>query len=395
MSTKFTPELKNTSSPAFKSLKKDVEDNLGREIKKNMPAVDKIDVYQFRSGSTVADYNIIVTDAKAAETLNASSVQSAVNTAITSGNLSASLAVNKTYLPSVEDVVIVYATTAAPITVAATTVKVTTGPSTAPPTTPEAVQVAPVPACTEVASTCQSPAKGGQAKCVSGSCRCPIGYTNQGGRCTDGSIVALNNVVLQGQAWNSDFKDTSSAAFVNFAKGFEYNMMKFIKASVGTTVLGVQVTGASEGSTIVSALVITDKTAPAINGSLLATKLQKDAFNLNRYLGSYNVDTSKPPTSKVAHGCTLTTSACGADFNCLPKLPGMDFECVCKKNDDDQCITDALDNWKIAVIVVAVFVFLLMVIIIVAIVRMYRRRHYTGKAYVSEHGRDNVGANLS
>lgn len=49
MTKKFTPELKNTSSPAFKSLKKDVEDNLGREIKKNMPAVDKIDVYQFRS----------------------------------------------------------------------------------------------------------------------------------------------------------------------------------------------------------------------------------------------------------------------------------------------------------------------------------------------------------
>ena len=54
-----------------------------------------------------------------------------------------------------------------------------------------------------------------------------------------------------------------------------------------------------------------------------------------------------------------------------------------------------LNNWKIAVIVVAIFVFLLMVIIIIAIVRMYRRRHYTGKAYVSEQGRDNTGANLS
>ena len=48
MSTPFKPELKNTSSPAFKSLKKDVENNMGRELKKNMPAVSKVDVYQFR-----------------------------------------------------------------------------------------------------------------------------------------------------------------------------------------------------------------------------------------------------------------------------------------------------------------------------------------------------------
>ena len=48
MSMTFTPELKNPSSPAFKSLKKEVENNLGRELKKNMPALSKVDVFQFR-----------------------------------------------------------------------------------------------------------------------------------------------------------------------------------------------------------------------------------------------------------------------------------------------------------------------------------------------------------
>ena len=49
MSTPFKPELKNPSSPAFKSLKKDVENNMERELKKYMPAVSKVNVYQFRS----------------------------------------------------------------------------------------------------------------------------------------------------------------------------------------------------------------------------------------------------------------------------------------------------------------------------------------------------------
>ena len=50
----------------------------------------------------MADYNIIITDAKLAETLNATSVQSAVHATITTGNLSDALAVDKTYLPTVK-----------------------------------------------------------------------------------------------------------------------------------------------------------------------------------------------------------------------------------------------------------------------------------------------------
>ena len=50
----------------------------------------------------MADYSIIVTDAILAETLDATSVQSAVHATITTGNLSDALAVDKTYLPTVE-----------------------------------------------------------------------------------------------------------------------------------------------------------------------------------------------------------------------------------------------------------------------------------------------------
>ena len=67
----------------------------------------------------------------------------------------------------------------------------------------------------------------------------------------------------------------------------------------------------------------------------------------------------------VAHGCTLTTAACGADFNCLPKLPGMDFECVCKKNDDDQCITDGkpfISLTNVSPMVSLLFIFLVFLV---------------------------------
>ena len=59
-------------------------------------------MFTHKEGSTLADYNIIVTDAILAETLDATSVQSAIHTTITTGNLSDALAVDKAYLPTVE-----------------------------------------------------------------------------------------------------------------------------------------------------------------------------------------------------------------------------------------------------------------------------------------------------
>ena len=40
----FTPELKNKSSQAFKTMKKDVEDELLPELQKTEPAIGAVDV---------------------------------------------------------------------------------------------------------------------------------------------------------------------------------------------------------------------------------------------------------------------------------------------------------------------------------------------------------------
>jgi hypothetical protein len=271
----------------------------------------------------------------------------------------------------------------------------TAAPTTPAATTPEAVAEPPVTAC-NAQNKCTLE-NGATAKtsptCVANSCRCPIGFVPKGLVCSSGKITTIEGLKL-GTNYEPGFSDPTSAAFVNFAKGFELSMRKFIHASLNIVVYGVQVISLSQGSTVVNFAVVMDPVANTTAINQLKDKLVDDAFNLNRYMGSYRVDTNTKPAFKVASGCSLEASPCGEDFICVPGN-GMGFKCQCKKDNDGQCIKDTLQNWKIAVIVVAVFVFLLMVIIIIAIVRMYRRRHYTGKAYVSEHGRDNTGATLS
>jgi hypothetical protein len=183
-------------------------------------------------------------------------------------------------------------------------------------------------------------------------------------------------------------------------------MRRFILGSLGVNVEGVQVVSLTNGSVVVKFVIVMDPSGSYVSSTQnkqlniteittqLKEKIVNDAFSVNAYLTNYNVDRTKSPKSKQANGCSLQVSPCGSDFYCVPK-DKMETLCLCKKNNDGQCVKDTLNSWKIAVIVVAVFVFLLMVIIIIAIVRMYRRRHYTGKAYVSEHGRDNQGVNIS
>ena len=94
----FTTALKDTSSPQFKQLATNVKASLLPALKKTLPSVEAIDVYGFEEGSVIAKYNIIL-NAKAS--VNASDLQSAVETAITSGNMTG-LNVNTSYIPTVK-----------------------------------------------------------------------------------------------------------------------------------------------------------------------------------------------------------------------------------------------------------------------------------------------------
>ena len=100
LQVEFTAELGDTSSSEFKSLATDVEGSLLPELKKTLGAIEAIQVTGFKQGSVIAEYNMIFTD-PTAENLNASDVQTAVHTAVTTGNFTG-LNVNTTYLPVVE-----------------------------------------------------------------------------------------------------------------------------------------------------------------------------------------------------------------------------------------------------------------------------------------------------
>ena len=97
----FTPALQNKSSAKYQSLKSNVESGLETSIKKTQPGVEKVTVTGFRAGSVIADYDIIITDAEAAENISADTMQSAINSAITTATFTG-IAVNTTYLPTVQ-----------------------------------------------------------------------------------------------------------------------------------------------------------------------------------------------------------------------------------------------------------------------------------------------------
>ena len=146
------------------------------------------------------------------------------------------------------------------------------------------------------ANTCQS------GTCIANSCRCAVGYSVRNGVCTSGSMVTVENLVLKDVAYNADFADSKSIAFVNFSKSFEPAMMTFIKGSIGIDVIGVQVTGLTDGSTVVKFIVIYDAPAIQMTAALLSSELRErlvnDTLNLGRYLAVYNIDTDKPPRSR-------------------------------------------------------------------------------------------------
>ena len=94
----FTVELNNTNSTQFKSLAIQVENALLPPLKRSVPDVVDIDVYAFRPGSVIAQYNIVIDpDAPA---VNSSQLQSAVTNVISSGNITG-LNVDTSFTPSV------------------------------------------------------------------------------------------------------------------------------------------------------------------------------------------------------------------------------------------------------------------------------------------------------
>ena len=99
MNKVFTESLKDSNSDDFKNLKKTVEAKLLPTLRETLPSVVDIDVYAFKRGSTVAEYNIILDDDATA--INASTTQSAVQEIISNGNLT-SLNVDTSFVPPIE-----------------------------------------------------------------------------------------------------------------------------------------------------------------------------------------------------------------------------------------------------------------------------------------------------
>ena len=85
----------------YLTLKSNIEAGLEAALQKTQPAIEKVEVTGFRSGSVIADYNIIITSSAAAVNITVSTIKSAVNTAISSGNFSG-IPVNKSYTPPVQ-----------------------------------------------------------------------------------------------------------------------------------------------------------------------------------------------------------------------------------------------------------------------------------------------------
>ena len=81
----FTEELRNKNSSEFKSLARDVETALLPPLKQQIPSVGAIDVYAFKAGSVIAQYNIIM--GRDGRSVNVSQIQSALTDVITNGNL--------------------------------------------------------------------------------------------------------------------------------------------------------------------------------------------------------------------------------------------------------------------------------------------------------------------
>ena len=95
----FTADLNNPNSTQFKSLANDVENALLPPLKRSLPGVVDVDVYGFRAGSVIAEYNVVMDPD--ATPVNASQLKSAVADVISSGNITG-LNVDTSFVPPVQ-----------------------------------------------------------------------------------------------------------------------------------------------------------------------------------------------------------------------------------------------------------------------------------------------------
>ena len=95
----FTTDLNNPNSPQFKSLANAIKATLLPPLKEALPGVVDVNVYAFKEGSVIAEYNIVMDPDAAA--VNASRIQSAITRVVSGGNLK-ELNVDTTFMPHVK-----------------------------------------------------------------------------------------------------------------------------------------------------------------------------------------------------------------------------------------------------------------------------------------------------
>ena len=94
----FTADLNDSNSQQFKSLASDVENALLPPLKRSLPGVVDVDVYGFRAGSVIAEYDVVMDPDV---TVSTSQLQSAVTAVISNGNVTG-LNVDTSFVPPVQ-----------------------------------------------------------------------------------------------------------------------------------------------------------------------------------------------------------------------------------------------------------------------------------------------------
>jgi len=210
------------------------------------------------------------------------------------------------------------------------------------------------------------------ASCISGSCRCPTGYSYTGNTCKKEAFVLVEGMEID-ENYRPEYADPTSQEFVTFAARFERLMKDFIQFVLGIQINGIQVTELREGSVQVSFLVFNDPSSSGVNSSALSAKLSDPASGVTSITG-LNVNTSKSINAQATNPCRLL-QPCDEDEQCVVTGDGIeDYMCQCKKDAYGKCKKEVAKNWLIAVIIVSILIVFLTILIIITLVRMYRKR---------------------
>jgi len=200
-------------------------------------------------------------------------------------------------------------------------------------------------------------------------------------------MIAVNNLHLD-LTYTAAMADKTSDEYAALADKLEVEITTELKKKF-PKVIGVQILSLKNGSVIVDLIVIYGRDSTTAD----ALKTQLPTLLTDGSISSVII--TKIPTSEDASKCSLL-SPCSEKEDCVNYDGGASYKCKCRSGyirKDDDCVSESLKDWMIAVIVIAVFVFILIVFVIISVVRMHRRQRSVSlnPSARSARGVDNMG----